>query len=371
MRRSPLLAVGAVAASLIIATPTAAFGGAGAALHARPGELRTIASDLNAPLSFDVAPDGSIFVGETPLTDPGASGTLTRISRNGQRSTVATAAEVAAVSEFLGSVTWAERVGAPGEAPSASVFSRQDKRGKVQTVDLLAYETANNPDQRNTYGLTGLSPDCEALITANAPYLLPGPGVIDSHAYGAENIGLITYVADAGANAVLSITASGRVSTLAVLPPTPIPVTEELAAGAELPPCVVGSTYVADPVPTDVELGLDGNLYVTTLPGGPEVPGFGSLYRVSPFTGTVTLVATGFGGATGLAIGLDGTIFVAELFAGRVSQVSKRGEVSTFLELPFAAAVEWHAGQLYVSTTNIAFGTPDAGKGALYSLPIR
>ncbi len=53
-------------------------------------------------------------------------------------------------------------------------------------------------------------------------------------------------------------------------------VTKESAAALELPDCVVGVTYAFEPVPTDVEVGKDGYLYVTTLPGGPESPALGA-----------------------------------------------------------------------------------------------
>ena len=58
-------------------------------------------------------------------------------------------------------------------------------------------------------------------------------------------------------------------STLAVLDPAGIELTEEAVGMFGLPECVTGLTYFAEPVPTDIEMGPDGNLHVTTLPGGP------------------------------------------------------------------------------------------------------
>ena len=80
-----------------------------------------------------------------------------------------------------------------------------------------------------------------------------------------------------------------------------------------------------EPVPTDVEMGPDGMLYVSTLPGGPEdgsLGANGSVYRVDPRSGRATWLAGGMHGATGLAVhGRD--IVVAEMFAGEVSVIRK------------------------------------------------
>ena len=93
---------------------------------------------------------------------------------------------------------------------------------------------------------------------------------------------------------------------VAVLPAqAPLVVSAEAAAANQLPDCVVGSTFIAEPVPTDVEIAGDGSLYVSTLPGGPEDPSLGargSVYKVNPFTGRTTQIATGLAGAMNLAI---------------------------------------------------------------------
>src|SRR4029450_3789544 len=91
------------------------------------------------------------------------------------------------------------------------------------------------------------------------------------------------------------------IRTLAVLPSQPLKITEDIAHAQGLPDCVIGVTYRFEAVPTDVEVGRDGYLYVTTLPGGPEDPSLGArgkVYRVNPRNGHIKLVATGFAGGT-------------------------------------------------------------------------
>jgi len=94
-------------------------------------------------------------------------------------------------------------------------------------------------------------------------------------------------------------------------------------------------------------------LYVSTLPGGPEDPSAGargSVYTANPSTGASTRLATGFAGATNLAVTADGTVYVAELFGGKISQVNRRGEVSTFKSLDGPLAVETQGAFVYAAT---------------------
>ena len=70
---------------------------------------------------------------------------------------------------------------------------------------------------------------------------------------------------------------------------------------------------------------------------------------MNPWNGKVKEVATGLLGATNLALS-GGKIYVAELFAGRIS-VIKHGLVAEYLPLPGALAVEaGRGGTLYAAT---------------------
>ena len=62
------------------------------------------------------------------------------------------------------------------------------------------------------------------------------------------------------------------VSTVAALKPVKVKVTASRGRGHGLPSCTVGKKFAFEAVPTDVEVGPDGQLYVTSLPGGPEDP---------------------------------------------------------------------------------------------------
>ena len=119
-----------------------------------------------------------------------------------------------------------------------------------------------------------------------------------------------------------------------------------------------GSTFIAEPVPTDVEIGPGGNLYVSTLPGGPEDPSLGargSVYKVSPWGGKVKQIATGFLGATNLAVSPWGQIYVSELFGDRVSQVVNGGPAPV-ASVPSPSGLEWSNGKLYVGSDTFGSG---------------
>jgi hypothetical protein len=308
------------------------------------GTPRTVASDLATPLTFAVG-GRSLYVGLA------FAGVVTKIPAYGAPKVVGTAApgaDAVGVELTPGGLTWAERSGNDEGVVTASLLHRQSHYGK-KTVDLLAYETAANPDKVNTYGFRDLGAACTAQLPE---FFKPYTGMVDSHAYGTLGRGRTTYVADAGANAIFKVDKWGKVSTLAVLKPIPVVVPAAVAAALGLPDCVVGHRYWFEPVPTDVERGRDGWLYVTLLPGGPEDGSLGAngkVVKINPRTGKVVTVARGLSGATGLAVGPKGTIYVAEMGSNEVSWINRHGQVRKLLTVTQPAGIEWAKGKLWYS----------------------
>jgi hypothetical protein len=221
------------------------------------------------------------------------------------------------------------------------------------TADLSGYEAKKNPDGHRSYGIKNPS---QCVVDAFAK--LGGPpasykGIVDSHPYSVTSLKDDSWaVADAAGNDILKVSSTGKVSLVAVLPSQPLKITQEIARSQNLPDCVVGLTYRFEPVPTDVEVGRDGWLYVSTLPGGPEDPSLGArgkVYKVNPWSGRVKEVAHGFSGATNLAIDKWGRIYVAELFAGQISTI-KDGEPRKYVTLGGVVSVEWGDDHLYAGT---------------------
>ncbi len=141
-------------------------------------------------------------------------------------------------------------------------------------------------------------------------------------------------------------------STLAVMPPRPATIDAGTAGAFGLPACTIGLTMNFDFVPTDAELGPDGMLYVSSLPGGPEGPSplgpRGGVFTVNPSTGALAQIGDGFSGATDLAVDKKGHVYVTELFGNTVSMLSGGGPVP-IATLDEPVAIESYKGKLYVS----------------------
>jgi hypothetical protein len=352
----------AVLTSTVLCGALVATGGAAQADdhgHGRvpmAGDQEVLAENLVGPLSLAVGKHRTVYVSQN------FAGTIDAV-RKGEVTPLVTSpgpeVEVGAVSAQGNRLYYVTSAGAGDPAGNFDAHLKlRDARGTVEEVaDLGQHERDHNPDGGTTYGFVGLPEDCEIPEGIPVSYT----GILDSHPYATEVWHGEVFVADAGGNDILAVDRKGHVRTVAVLPPTPLEITAEVAAGIGLPECAAGSTYLLEGVPTDVEVGKDGWLYVTSLPGGPEGPGLplGAVYKVDPTSGAVELVARAFSGATNLAIGKKGEIYVTELFGGKVS-VIPRGSTTpqTFLEVALPAAVEVDGKSLYVTTD--ALPGPDA-----------
>jgi hypothetical protein len=310
-----------------------------------------IVDGLAGPLQFEVGRDGKVLVAQS------FSGTVSTIDRNGTLKDLFNDPGVDGVSAgAFGTVIYTHTDFENGVAE----LRIHTPWGEKTIASTSGYENSKNPDAKQAYGLQGLSPECAAQLPPDQG-ILPYTGTKDSHPYAVTPTLFGWYIADAAANDILFVSWFGQVRTVAVLPAqAPVVVTAEAAASGDnpLPPCVVGSTFIAEPVPTDVEIGPGGNLYVSTLPGGPEDPSLGargSVYKVSPWGGKVTQIATGFLGATNVAVSPWGQIYVSELFADRVSQVVNGGP-SPVASVPSPSGLEWSNGKLYVGSDTFGSG---------------
>ena len=177
-------------------------------------------------------------------------------------------------------------------APAGSALVVVRPHGDVEAVcDLLQYELVVNPDQ-------------QTQVDANN---VPVDSLSNPYAVLVQRQRVL--VADAGANAVLSIDRrSGEISTF-FLPPV---VTEGACAGAENNPASdkYPATVGCDPVPTGVTTGPDGLIYVSTLGG--LTPGAGRVYVLTPDGEEVRRIE-GLNPMTGIVVDDDGTVYVSEL----------------------------------------------------------
>ena len=357
---SPLVVTASVAAlALASAGPAAAhtgshghaafkaFAGKHAKAHVQTKASVSVLTDqVFGPFNLDVR-GGKLLVAD------GFTGLVSRVNPNGNLSTVATSpfdgGDVLGVASGDGALAWT------GSAPTAQPFINGDQVLTVrrpgqpdQKVDITAFEDAQNPDQVNTYGTTSTDPCVTGFLEAATGAPASYSGVLDSHAFSIAYAGNgAWYVADAAGNDILKVSRSGAVSLVKVLPPQPITITAEQATALGAPDCLIGVTYGFEPVPTDVEVS-GGKLYVSTLPGGPEDPSLGargSVYTMNTNGSHLRRLASGFLGATNVAVG-GGNVYVSELFAGQVSKVVN-GHGVPVAALAGPLGLEYAGGNLY------------------------
>lgn len=326
----------AVAAATAVGAATALAPGAAHAVD----PTDTLADGLLSPLSVAVSVDDITYFSQN------FAGTLHRKKPGKKVRTIYTSPkgkEVGAIS------TRGKRV----YFVHGGNLMRRNKRGEISKVaSIAAYEKTVNPDGETTYGLPdGTAQECvDAWPTGEGFPPATYDGIAESHPYATAVSGSAVYVVDAGGNTILRY-ASGALETVAVLDPVLVEITAELAEQFEIPEACVGESYRFEGVPTDVEVGGDGLLYVSSLPGG-EVPGYGSVLTIDPADGAQETVVSGLVAATGVAVDDNGDIYVCELFKNTLTKVPAGGEPEPFWEgegAPGPAAVEIRNGILYAS----------------------
>ncbi len=359
MKVSSMVAAACVAAltSVALASPASAHGGQ------PPVGINTqvIADGMLSPLSLDVGQGGTAYITQN------FPGLLTAVPARGQQSDIVNGNgdEISAVTSRGNTVYYAQ---VAHDHSRATLMSVTKGKSPVPVADLWAYEDQKNPDQVNTYGFVGLPPSCASQFDPDGEFGPPTyQGIKDIHPYASLATRDGVYIADAGMNAILKVGYNGRVSTVAVLPPTPpVVATAAIVEQFGFPSCAVGHRYRFEPVPTDVEIGPGGWLYVTTLPGGPEDASLGArgaVYKVSPWSGKVMNFASGFVGATGLAVSQKtGVVFVAEMFGGakgtgQVSVVLPWGKrAATAFPVSSPAAIELSGKSIYLTMDAFVLG---------------
>ena len=343
----------ATAAVLALAGGLAGPAGAHAAPSAKP-TVTPVATKLLSPLSVAVAPDGTRyfsdnFAGVLYKQTPGAAPTV--VFQGPKR------AEVGAVSAVGGQLRFAV---SQGDNEQGRVYTLDATGAPVQVGDTGKAEKKQNPDGRYHYGFRNLPGSC--LLDPQMP--TQTWGLRETHPYASTVVNGTTYVADAGANAVFAFGADGSVRSFMV-PAAVVEVTKTAAENLHLPKCAIGRKFALEAVPTDIEAGPDGSLYVTSLPGGPEDGSFGAAGRVlklNPATGKVRTVVRHLVSPTGLAVDTNGDLYVAQLFAGVVSKV-KAGSTRAkpFAEVRLPGDVEVVPGGL-VATANALPGKKPKGQ---------
>ena len=364
MRRTPLITLAAAAAVSLLGTTLAP------AHASEPDEV--LGGLPGGVLSLAVAGDGTVyasqnFMGIINQVMPGGEPTQVYADEGGR--------EIGGLSVDGDVLTFTAT--SQGGPANARVYTlTPDGAGGLdqeEIADTWAFEKADNPDGRTTYGIPGLSKSCKKDIPKEVrPFVTAYKGIKESHPYATTTAGGVTYVADAAGNAILAVE-GGEVSTFAVLPPVKVKVTKQFRKGMGLPKCTQGKTYKGEPVPTDVELH-DGDLYVTTIGGGlgEQMP-LGTIYRISA-AGKVSKVTGGLSMPVGLAISDAGDFWVSSLAEhaedGGVLKNPDAFSVEEFFPIAASGDVDIHDGDFYVARTGLFDPEEGPSTGAVLRHPL-
>jgi hypothetical protein len=336
------------------------------------GQPSVVATGLDNPRQVSIGAGGTVYVAEAGTGGDGAclpnpenpedvvclgdTGAITEIKRGTQARVVTGLASLAgadgsaasgpsavsvrganiSVLMGLGGNLETRALLGPAGAELGTMLTGRIGQDLTVAEDVAAYEAANNPDG----------------------------GFVDSNPNGFTDVNSKRWtIADAGANAIITMGGNLPDQTVAVLPP---------AMG--VPP---GGTepIPAESVPTNVVTGPDGAYYVSELLGFPFPVGESRIWRVVPGQ-QPTIYATGLSNVTSLAwqhrtlyaVQLSDTSFLEGNPIGSLRQVVPGSEqhpaVLEGLFAPYGVAI--HGKTAYVSTGSVA-----AGAGEVLAVDLR
>lgn len=343
------VAAGALLATTLNIAPAQAGGDSHHNSRTTVQHVETLIEGLGGPLKVAYGSHGNILVAES------FAGMLSSVASDGTKKVLASAPgkEIGAVSYSRGTTYYFENVAGTDENPEAigpALLKSISHHGKTRTItDMTKWEVKLNPDGKTVYGVR----DAPQTCLDQAPWM-QSTGEVYSHPYSTAVSRGNVYVGDAGGNALWKVNSHGKASVVKVLPAEPVVIDEAaVAAAAEagltVPDCMMGRTYWAQAVPTDIE--LRGNwLYYTVLPGAPgESMSKGKIYKLNLHSKKSYLVASGLSAPTGIAVDDRGSTYVTELFGGGVSKIVK-GKAVNVLPAQMASDVAISGHRMAVST---------------------
>jgi hypothetical protein len=145
-----------------------------------------------------------------------------------------------------------------------------------------------------------------ANITAFEVSNNPHPTAVDSNPWDLVVHGSDTYVTDAAGNSLVKADSANQVSLVHVFP------NKNVNTPSNAPPSFGFPAEVsAQTVPTGLTIGSDGALYIAQLSGLPFAPGSADVFRYD-FVNPVTTFASGFSNLVDIAAGPDNSLYLLQ-----------------------------------------------------------
>lgn len=332
-------------------------------------EPTVVASGLNTPMGVLVADDGTIWITDSgtggpdsvAVPDPatgqvgklpfGLTARLVRVDPSGTQTDVLSdlpsiilpdapigAARLAMWNGSLYFTSGGKQDGTGPRGPKSAALLRLDGNQATEVLNTWDIEKSKNP--------------AGALVEAHPFGITVGP----------DNA---LWIADAAGNDLFRVASpTDSLQLVAVFDALPSPV----------PNPARGNAMETEPVPTGIAF-MNGEAYVSFLPGVPFAPGSGKVVHVSA-TGEVTDYATGFSMLSDLKTGPDGNLYGVSMGtftdqgptpnSGAIIRIGP-GDTSvpvvSGLQLPTALAFD-KDGNAYVAIS--ALGQPGAGTVVKY-----
>jgi hypothetical protein len=315
--------------------------------------VTVVMSNLNSPRGLAFGPEGGLYVTEAGTTT--STGLCTSIME-GPNTVTRCYSGTGSVSRYWKGEQQRIASGLPSSFIVQSGFAGgpNDISFAGRGNGYVAMGWGGDPARRNDLAEVGALTGTLLRIEPNGKWHVvadisafegshnPASGVVDSNPYGVLAEGRSRFVTDAGGNSLLEVGPTGEISLIATFPSTVAP-----------PPF-----NQSEAVPTKVERGPDGALYVSTLSGVPFLAGAAAIYRVVPGQAPVVYEG-GFKAITDFTFGPDGSLYLvqfatAPLFFGgpgaliHVAPDGTRSTITTDLFQPTGVTVG-PDGAIYVS----------------------
>lgn len=335
----------------------------GAAAEAAPTyKAKTLATGLESPRGVAIAPNGNLVLSEAGRGGNGSC--LTSGSNN-----LVCYGTSGALGLFNFSTNTYSRAltGLPSLAKQTSLYddatglNKLTFNGSGQLMGVFGNEggtrTFPDPGQWQLFGqtvsinLAGSTVTPLANITAFEVSNNPHTTAIDSNPWDLVVRGSDTYVTDAAGNSLVKANSTNQVSLVHVFP------NKDVSPPNNAPPGLP-TVYSAQTVPTGLAIGSDGFLYIAQLSGFPFAPGSADVFRYDFDNNQVTTFSSGFSNLVDIAAGPDNSLYLLQYrndfwasATGSILRLGLDGSVETLfsgLTNPTALAVA-PDGTIYVT----------------------